>query len=121
MKYLILFLLCLPVGLSAQSALVDTWTAEIPDREGNIIPLHLTISDDGTYAVDFGADGKVEITGTYSTDGNLITVQDDEGQECTGVGVYNYEITGSTLTMESKSDECPERAGPEGVMVFQRK
>ncbi len=124
MKYLfssiLLICFCLPFNLTAQSGIVGTWQSTIAGREGNPMALQVTIKADNTYAVDFGADGEVEITGTYSVDGDQITVQDDAGNECTGKGVYTFKVTGDELLMERISEECEGRGGPEGKMGFSR-
>ena len=121
MKYTLMLCLCLPLGLFAQSGLVGTWTTQVPDREGNMVPLDATMAADGTYAIDFMADGKIDITGTYRIDGNQVTVQDDEGNECTAKGIYTFTIVDKTLTMTKVEDACEGRSGPEGKMVMVRK
>jgi uncharacterized protein YqkB len=78
------------------------------------------ISDQGTYTVDVGADGNIENKGKYSLDGSKMTIQDTEGSDCNGVGVYTFKIEGDTMTMTRVSDACTERGGPEGVMVFKK-
>ena len=117
-----LFLTCivmLPFGLMAQSP-VGTWKMSVPDQNGNMIPLKVNISADGTYAVDFGADGTVENKGKYTVEGEKMTIQDTEGSDCTAQGVYTFKIEGDTLTMTRVSDGCTGRGGPDGVMTMQR-
>jgi len=123
MKVLIrLFLACmamLPFGLMAQSP-VGVWKMSVPDENGKMTPLKVDISADGTYAVDFGADGTIENKGKYTLDGGKMTIQDTEGSDCTAQGVYTLKIEGDTLTMTRVSDGCANRGGPEGVMTMQR-
>ncbi len=109
----------LPFGLMAQSP-VGAWKMSVPDENGKMTPLAVTISADGTYAVDFGADGKVETKGKYTLDGGKMTIQDTEGSDCTEQGVYTLKVDGDTLTMTRVSDGCTNRGGPEGVMSMQR-
>lgn len=109
----------LPFGLMAQSP-VGTWKMSVPDQNGNMIPLKVNISADGTYAVDFGADGTVENKGKYTVEGEKMTIQDTEGSDCTAQGVYTFKIEGDTLTMTRVSDGCTGRGGPDGVMTMQR-
>lgn len=112
-------LLILPLGLMAQSP-AGTWKMSVPDENGNLTNIQVNISDNGTYAVDWGADGSVETKGKYTAENGKMTIQDTEGGECTAQGVYNYKIEGNTLTMTRVSDGCDGRGGPEGVMVMQR-
>ncbi len=124
MKYFlsVLFLacICLPASLSAQASPVGEWTSSGVTDEGETFVFKVTIADDKTYMVDFGADGEPEIKGTYTLDGNTIHIQDNEGYECTGKGVYNFAVEGDILTMTKVSDECPGRGGPGGEMKMTR-
>lgn len=113
--------LFLPTTIFAQS-IVGTWTMSVPAEDGSAIPIQATMKPDGTYQLDFGKDGSVEIMGKYKLDGDQVTVQDTKSgpDSCTGVGVYRIAVTEKTLTMTRISDECANRGGPEGVMVMQR-
>ena len=109
----------LPFGLMAQSP-VGTWKMSIPDENGKMTPLKVAMSADDTYAIDFGADGTIEIKGKYTVEGGKMTIQDMEGSDCTEKGVYTLKIEGDILTMTRVSDGCNGRGGPEGVMTMQR-
>lgn len=109
----------LPFGLMAQSP-AGAWKMSVPDQDGKMTPLKVVLSADGTYTVDFGADGKIDIKGKYTMEGDKITVQDTEGSDCAEKGVYTLKIEGDTLTMTRISDGCPGRGGPDGVMSMQR-
>ncbi len=109
----------LPFGLMAQSP-VGAWKMSVPDETGKMTPVTVTMSAEGTYAVDFGADGVVDIKGKYTLDGGKMTIQDTEGSGCTEQGVYTLKVDGDTLTMTRVSDGCANRGGPEGVMSMQR-
>jgi len=109
----------LPFGLMAQSP-VGTWKMSVPDENGNMVPLKVAISEDGTYALDFGADGVIDTKGKYTVEAGKMTIQDTEGSDCTAQGVYTFKIEGDTLTMTRVSDGCTSRGGPEGVMTMQR-
>lgn len=119
-QYLIAVLFLMPLGLAAQSP-AGLWKLSVPDREGNMIPLHVNISDDGTYSLDFGGDGAIETRGKYSVDNDKMTIQDTEGAECTAVGVYAFKNDGKTLTMTRISDGCADRGGPQGVMTMDKR
>lgn len=109
----------LPFGLMAQSP-VGAWKMSVPDQNGKMTPLIVNIAADGTYAVDFGADGTVENRGKYTVESGKMTIQDTEGSDCTEPGVYTFKIEGDTLTMTRVSDGCANRGGPDGVMTMQR-
>ncbi|MBK6996660.1 MAG: hypothetical protein IPH31_17655 [Lewinellaceae bacterium] len=123
MKILILpfiaIIAMLPLSLMAQNP-VGTWKMSIPDEAGKMAPLKLSLLADGSYAIDFGADGTIEIKGKYTVEGGKMTIQDSEGSDCTEQGVYTLKIEGDTLTMTRVSDGCAGRGGPEGVMTMQR-
>lgn len=112
-------IVCLPIGLTAQD-LSGTWKMSMPDENGNMVTVQSTISDDGTYALDWGADGSVEIKGKYTSENGQITFWDTSGSQCTAKGVYKWKVEGNTLTMTRVSDGCDGRGGPEGVMTWQR-
>ena len=116
---LLAFMIMLPVGLMAQSP-VGTWKMSVPDQNGKMTPMTVAISENGSYAIDFGADGVIETKGKYTVEGGKITVQDTEGSDCTAQGVYTLKIEGDTLTMTRVSDSCAGRGGPDGVMTMQR-
>jgi len=107
---------CLALSVSAQS-MIGKWKMEVPTDEGTAV-IAVNIQDNGTYSLDFGADGAIEINGKYSMSGDTMTFSDDG--ECKGTGVYNVKATSTTLTMTRISDECSNRGGPEGVMVAKR-
>lgn len=117
---LLAVLFLMPFGLAAQSP-AGSWKLNVPDKDGNMIPLHVNISNDGTYALDFGADGTVDTKGKYSVDGDKMTIQDTEGTDCTAAGVYTFKNTDSALTMTRISDGCPNRGGPDGVMTLEKR
>lgn len=113
--------LLLPTAIFSQSV-VGTWGMSVPAEDGSMMPVQAKMSADGTYTIDFGADGVVEVRGKYELSGDQVTVQDvGEGENsCTGVGVYRMEVTEKTLTMTRIKEECPGRGGPDGVMVMTR-
>ncbi|MDX2070054.1 MAG: hypothetical protein SFV55_16625 [Haliscomenobacter sp.] len=119
LRFLTLAFLLSPLSLMAQSP-VGSWKLSVPDDKGNMIPLKVDISDQGTYTLDFGADGSVETKGKYTMDGAKMTVQDIEGSDCAGAGVYTLKVEGDTLTMTRVSDPCTNRGGPEGVIVMKK-
>lgn len=118
-RFLAAALLLAPLSLLAQSP-VGAWQMPIPDGSGGTVTLKVVISDQGTYTVDIGADGNIETKGKYTVEGSKMTIQDTEGTECTGQGVYTFKVEGDTFTMTKVSEACEGRSGPEGVMVFKK-
>lgn len=117
-------IVCISLAAQAQSSsIAGAWKSEVPaGEEGQMVPVKLLISEDGTYTVDFGMDGVVEIKGHYSIEGNRLTVQDDAYGEnpCTGKGVYTFSVDAANFSANRISDECENRGGPDGKMSFTR-
>lgn len=123
MKVLFFLVLTFAVTLSSDLMAQDpfgNWKMSVPDQNGVMIPLAVVIAADGTYTIDFGADGTIETKGKHLEDGNKITIRDIEGTDCTEAGVYTFKIEGDTMTMTRVSDSCPGRGGPEGIMTMRR-
>lgn len=124
MKKLALLLICsfmLPLFTMAQDSIVGQWKMEVPDEQGNMVAIALTIKGDGSYTVDWYLDGSIEIEGNYEMDGSEITVWDTGGPnacESDKKGRYVCTIEGGKLTMEMISDDCEGRGGPDGMMTF---
>ena len=119
LRFLTLAVLLSPLSLMAQSP-VGSWKLPVPDGSGNMITLKVDISAEGTFTLDVGADGNIETKGKYTMDGAKMSIQETEGTECTGVGVYTIKVEGDTMTMTRVSDACTDRGGPEGVMVLKK-
>ena len=119
LRFLTLAVLLSPLSLMAQSP-VGSWKLPVPDGSGNMITLKVDISAEGTFTLDVGADGNIETKGKYTMDGAKMTIQETEGTECSGVGVYTIKVEGDTMTMTRVSDACTDRGGPEGVMVLKK-
>ena len=116
-KMLFTCLICfLAFSMSAQSV-VGKWKFEFPGEEGTTV-IVCDMKADGTYTLDFGADGTVELNGKYTLSGDTMTFSDDG--DCKGKGVYKAEATDTDLTMTKISDECEGRGGPEGKMMAKR-
>jgi hypothetical protein len=113
------FMAILPVALMAQNH-VGTWKMSVPDEYGTMTLLEMNISEDGTYTIDFGADGIIETKGKYQLNNEKMIIQDTEGSGCTEAGEYLIVIDGDIMTMTRMYDPCPDRGGTEGVMTMQR-
>ena len=111
----------MPLNLLAQSkSVAGDWKMEIQSEEGISVVIKASIKSDGTYTIDFGNDGKVEINGEYRLKGDHMIIKDVSGEfACTtGQGIYKYTVSGSALTMEKVKDDCANRGGPSGKMVM---
>lgn len=82
--------------------------------------LSVNIQENGTYTLDYGADGTIESKGKYSLDKDQMTIQDTEGSDCNAPGVYSIQVTDKSLIMTRVSEGCANRGGPEGVMKLER-
>lgn len=125
MKYVLclLSLLCFTSTTTlAQTTPVGNWKMTVPTEDGSTMSVKVSIKSDGTYDVDFGMDGNVEVKGEYKMNGNQMTIKDVSSGEnsCSGEGVYTFEVSGDSLKMTRVKDACPNRGGPEGVMVFSK-
>lgn len=120
-KLFFAMILCLPLNLQAQSkAVAGDWKMEIQSEEGISIVVKASIKDDGTYTIDFGNDGQVEINGEYRLKGDHMVIKDVSGTlACTtGQGIYKYTVSATSLTMEKVKDDCENRGGPSGKMTM---
>lgn len=110
-----------PLALFADTSVVGNWQLSFPTDDGGTMTVKVSMKNDGTYTVDFGVDGTIEVNGKYKVEGDKMTIKDVSGpQSCSGTGVYTVTVEGDTLTMKQISDECEGRSGPEGVLVFSR-
>ncbi len=67
------------------------------------------IKKDGTFDVDLTRDGKRDTWGTYTVDGDTITLTGTGGmlpQDCHGNGIYRFVRSGPELTFTLVSDTC---------------
>jgi hypothetical protein len=86
---------------TGQSALVGTWT--------NSLGTVWAIKADGTFGVDLKHHGKRDAWGTYTIQGDQITIQRTGGvnpKGCGGPGVYKFDRTDDTLQFTLVSDKC---------------
>lgn len=122
LKTVLAALFFLPVSLMAQSELVGTWNLTLSGENGESMMLKVKLSDDGTYTVDFGGDGTVEINGKYSLKDSQITLEDTSGEYAcpASKGVYKYTVDETNLKLERISDTCEGRGGPTGIMAMTR-
>ena len=120
MKSLLFALLCITPFFTAIDITGD-WSSALQDREGNSIPVTLSFTAD-TYAADFGNDGTVDVAGSYTLEGNQISMTDREDIEepCPGTGVYTILLEGNEMRLELVSDDCEVRKGALSTMVMTR-
>ncbi len=90
-------------GAGAKSV-AGTWT--------NSFGTVWTIKADNTFDVDRNHDGKTDIRGTYTIQGDTFTITGNEGKipkGCEGQGVYKFSRKGNDLTFTLVSDTCKDR------------
>lgn len=90
-----------------------TWKMTMEDPEGNEMVASVTFAD-GTYQGDFGMDGTIEVQGTYTIDGDQLTMQDDvektTAAACENAGSYTVSIDGDAMSLSLVSDACEGRS-----------
>ena len=100
------------VNTAFAQSLVGKWAGEFPGQNGQpALKFTLTITDN-TYQFDMGMDGKVDVTGSYTSDGKQITIWDTAGENiCPSdqKGVYAYTFDGDMATFTKVSDACAGR------------
>jgi hypothetical protein len=92
---------CAMFQRGGQSGLVGNWTNSL----GTVWVIHA----DGTFDVDLKHHGKRDAWGTYTLEGDQITLQRTGGMKpkgCDGPGVYKFNRTDDTLQFTLVSDKC---------------
>jgi hypothetical protein len=92
---------CAMFEQTGQSALVGTWT--------NSLGTVWAIKADGTFEVDLMHHGKRDAWGTYTVQGDQVTLQRTGGvnpKGCSGPGVYKFKRTDDGLQFTLVSDKC---------------
>lgn len=115
---------CLPLFLLSQVSIAGDWQSTIPMEDGSTLPFLVSISEDGSYIVDFAIDGTADVKGKMEMEGeDMISMVDLETDafECKDVkGFYRFKQEKHTLILERVEDPCPGRGGP-GKMEFTRR
>ena len=92
---------CAMFEQTGQSALVGTWT--------NSLGTVWAIKADGTFDVDLKHHGRRDAWGTYTVQGDQVTLHRTGGAKpkgCEGPGVYQFKRTNDTLQFTLVSDQC---------------
>ena len=92
---------CAMFEQTGQSALVGTWT--------NSLGTVWAIKADGTFDVDLKHHGRRDAWGTYTVEGDQVTLRRTGGVKpkgCEGPGVYQFKRTNDTLQFTLVSDQC---------------
>ncbi|MEO0733643.1 MAG: hypothetical protein AAFZ52_12475 [Bacteroidota bacterium] len=119
----LLLLFVLPCFLGAQD-IVGAWAiTSFTDEAGQPFPATITFQGDGNFSVDMGADGKVDIEGTFTLADGIISITDTNADSpCKGmVGKYRMAVAGDTATATMVSDPCKARGGDGTPMTMKRK
>lgn len=114
------FLFTATAVAQSSAVIVGKWQGEMPGQDGKPVPFSLTIAE-STYQLDFGMDGKVDITGEYTSESDRVTIWDTAGENtCPSdqKGVYSFALDGDTLTFTKVTDTCPGRG--DAPMVVKR-
>lgn len=116
----VLLLFLAPGAVFAQS-MVGTWQWD-DTMDGTTVTFSFEVKADGTWTVDVGNDGSVELSGVYTLDGDQMTITETgEGSPCSGVaGLYKMTITETTATASVISDKCDQRRGDGSDLVMTR-
>ena len=96
---------------ATQASIIGKWAGEFPGPDGTPIAFTMTITQD-TYSFDYGSDGTADSSGSYTADGDQVTVWDTAGQDiCPSdkKGVYQFALDGDTVTFTKVKDDCPGR------------
>lgn len=119
LSFLALLLFALSAGAFAQQASVTgRWAGQFPNPDGTALKFTLTLTDK-TYEFDMGMDGTADLTGSYTSQGDQITIWNTNGDsECPSdkKGVYKVTQNGDTATFTKVTDDCPGR-GAEPLVV----
>lgn len=94
------------------------WAGQFPNPDGTALKFTLTLTDN-TYEFDMGMDGTTDLTGSYTSEGDQITIWNTSGEsDCPSdqKGVYKVTQDGNTTTFTKVTDACPGR-GAEPLVV----
>lgn len=69
-------------------------------------PVGLEFSGDGTFEVDFGIDGAVDVVSEYEVRNDTIYFTDKKGEMCPEPGIYKWEVTDCYLSFDLIDDMC---------------
>lgn len=118
----VLAIMLAPIVVFSQSELQGTWMMTLETSDGPAV-IKFDVLENGTYEVDLGNDGTINVKGVWEVDGNTFKVKDTEGEAgCPDDkgGVFSYKLEGEKVTFTAIDDPCG-RGGPEGKMEFTRK
>ena len=113
-----LFVLSLSATAFAQQAgMVGKWAGQFTNPDGSALKFTLTLSDNA-YEFDMGMDGAPDLYGSYTSEGDQITIWNTRGaSDCPDQkGVYKVTLDGDTATFTKVTDACPGR-GTEPLVV----
>lgn len=115
----VLIFLFVATGFAQQaSAIAGSWMGQFPGQDGKPVKFKMTITDN-TYQMDIGMDGVADVTGSYTSAGDQVTIWDTAGENTCPAdqkGVYKFAVDGDTLTFTKVKDDCPSR-GDETMVV----
>lgn len=117
----VLALLLSPVFLFAQSIEGD-WLLEGQNEAGETVFSKVSFLADGGMQIDFGNDGSLDISSTYTLENDQVTLIDqDEESPCFGVaGIYQVAISDTEMNVKLVEDPCDQRRGDGSPMSMRR-
>jgi len=89
-----------------------TWKLTMTTPDGQEMVASLTFKD-GAFEGDFMMDGEIDVAGSYSMEGDEITIQDDgETSEnpCVEPGTYSVVMSDSGMNLTLVEDDCGQRS-----------
>ncbi len=104
--------------LFTNDSIVGSWAVTAGPRSYTF-----TFKSNNTYQVDFGSDGSIEVTGTYTLDGSKLVMKDTGGtMQCKGDtgGIYEVSLNGNEATFKMIEDKCNGRKGMNGVTMTRK-
>lgn len=96
-----IFITYLSAQENTQKPLEGKWV-----RMSQTGPVALEFKDDGTVAVDFNDNQKVDVVTDYKIDKNTIRFSDKEGAMCPEPGIYKFILTDYYLAFDLVDDMC---------------
>ncbi len=95
------------------SPIVGTWIGTITTGPYFGGSGTIAFSPNGTYTGDYNSDRTPEVSGTYTTSGNRVSITDTSGSfacPLSDVGTYDFSVEGAALKFSVVSDPCATRA-----------
>ncbi len=90
-----------PTKNNAEYTMSATWLRMSPQG-----PVKMQFKENGKATIDFGNDQSVEVTSTYTINGDTIKFTDENGQMCPAPGTYLMDETPYYMAFDVLNDTC---------------